>query len=142
MKGPMSDCYVLAPNRSAALALNFLNEFFPLRDPAFDIEDPVAVLGVSPSASLGDVLEFLEHYINRDYSMYFRNTEAKPPYYAFLAYREDGCLILGLSGDPERENARELLERLEYFSGSKGYWSVEEAPVGSREDFYVRVVWR
>lgn len=139
MKGPMSDCYVLAPNRSATFALNFLNAFVPLREPAFDAMDPVAVLGVSPNDSLGDVLEFLEHHINRDYSMYFWNTEAKSPYYAILAYREDGCLILGLSGDAEQENAQHLLGRLESFSGSKGYWSVEEAPVGSREEFRAHI---
>lgn len=36
----LNDCYVLAPKRSAELALSFLNHFLPRREPCFAPEDP------------------------------------------------------------------------------------------------------
>jgi len=139
MPGPMSDCYVLAPDRSAYLALKFLDQFVPFREPTWDAADPVDVLGVSPDSSFEGILEFLEQHVDRDYSMYLRNTGAGSPYYAILAYREDGSVIFGLSGDEDEQAALELLGRLEGFAGSAGYWSVEEAPAGSRGEFRARV---
>jgi hypothetical protein len=139
MPGPMSDCYVLSPNRSADFALAFLDEFLPSREPTWNAAEPVDILGLSPNHSLKDILKFLEYHTDRSYSMYLRNLERRSPHYAILAYCEDGSLILGLSGDEDEQVAPELLSRLENFTGSTGYWSVEEAPPGDREEFGARI---
>ena len=139
MSGPMSDCYVLSPDRSSDFALAFLDKFLPSREPTWDATDPVDILGVSPNHSLEDILRFLEDHADRSYSMYLSNLEQRPPYYAVLAYCEDGSLILGLSGDEDERVALELLSRLEEFAGSTGYWSAEEAPPGDREEFITRL---
>lgn len=139
MSGPMSDCYVLSPDRSADFALAFLNKFVPSREPTWDAGDPIDMLGVPPNHSLEDILKFLEIHADRSYSMYLSNLERRSPYYAILAYCEDGSLILGLSGDEDKQGALELLSRLEDFTGSPGYWSVEEAPPGDRKEFSARI---
>ena len=139
MPGPMSDCYVLSPNRSADFALAFLDRFLPSREPTWDATEPIDMLGASPNDSLEDILEFLECHADRGYSMYLRNLERRSPYYAILAYCEDGCLVLGLSGDEDEQVVMDLLSRLQDFAGSTGYWSVEEPPPRHREEFCARV---
>ncbi len=118
--GPMGDCYVLAPDRSADFALAFLDTFVPSFEPTWEPGDPVDVLGVPPKHSLEDILIFFQYHTSRDYSMYLRNLEPRSPYYAILAYCEDGSLILGLSGDEDEQSALELLRRLGDFAGSRG----------------------
>ncbi len=139
MSGPMSDCYVLSPDRSADFALAFLDKFLPSREPTWDAADPIDILGVPPNHSLEDILKFLEDHAGRSYSIYLSNLEQRSPYYAILAYCEDGSLILGLSGDEDEQAALELLGRLEDFTGATGYWSVEEAPPGDRKEFSARI---
>jgi hypothetical protein len=136
--GPLSDCYVLATDRSARCALAFVARFVPDAVPRWDPIDPAEVIGAPPDLSPGQLAKYLEEHSSLSYSMYFRNTSGKSPYYAILAYCEDGSLILGLSGDEEESSAIELLEQLEAHSGSAGYWSLEEAPANSRDAFLTR----
>ena len=131
----ISDCYVLAPSRSSRLSQAFMDEFVPSRVSTFDPSDPVDVLGVSEGYSPSDLLSHLETNTTVSYSLYYRNTENQPPYYAILAYNNDGSLILGLSCDEDETSAREMLGRLEAFAGSFGYWGVEEAPTISQVEF-------
>ena len=70
--------------------------------------------------------------------MYFRNNSDCSPYFVILSYCHDGSLIFGLSGDQSESSATVLLSRLEAHVGSKGYWSIEEAPVGSKREFFAR----
>jgi len=139
MPGPMNDCYVIAPSRSAYLALEFLKHFVPSHEPTWDETDPAEVLGVARNASLEDVLEFLEQNVEREYTMYLRNRESTSPYFAILAYLDDGALIFGLSGDDEEQATLRMLDQLERFAGFRGYWGFEEPPAISREEFLARV---
>jgi len=139
MSGPMSDCYVLSLDRSADFALAFLDRFVPSREPTWDAADPIDILGIPPNHSLEEILKFLECHADRSYSMYLSNLKRRSPYYAILAYCEDGSLILGLSCDEDEQVARELLSRLEDFTGSTGYWSVEEAPPCDSKEFSARI---
>ncbi len=139
MQAPLTDCYVMASERSAGLALRFLDQFIPNREATWGPADPVDVLGVPSGSSLEEILRFLERHVDRDYSMYLRNNADGSPYFAILAYRRDGSLILGLSTDEGEQMAQAELRRLEQFSGSKGYWSVEEGPLSGRAAFIERL---
>ncbi len=138
MPGPMSDCYVLAPDRSAAVALRFLTMFVPENTLACEPGDPADALGISADSGVVGIAAFLAEHPDRSYCLYFTNSTKRSPYFAILSYGEDGSLVLGLSGDEEPAAARALLGRLEHFAGSTGYWSVEEAPAGSRREFLSR----
>jgi hypothetical protein len=137
--GPFSDCYVLAENRTARQALDFLSEFTPNALPSWDPSDPTDVIGAPPNISVQQLLEYLADHPTLDYRMYFHNQSEGSPYHSILTYCADGSLILGLSGDEQEESAIMLLRRLELFSQSKGYWTVEEAPVSSRAEFAIRL---
>jgi hypothetical protein len=118
--------------------LRFLDVFVPENSLACDPEDPTDVLGISPGSNIADITAFLAEHPDRSCCMYFSNSTKCTPYFAILSYGEDGSLILGLSGDEDPAAASALLRRLELFAGSTGYWSVEEAPEGSRREFLSR----
>jgi hypothetical protein len=141
MPGPLYDCYVLATNRSAEIAVRFLDRFMPERCPAFDADDPPEVLGLPRGSTVGEVLQFLEANPTRAYSMYWGSERAGPPYNAVLSFTADGCLILGLAAayDDEVKLAHQTLAELKEFAASRwGYAGVEENPAGSREEFVNR----
>ena len=138
MSGPLSDCYVLAVSRSSADALRFLQTFVPDHTFQWDESDPSDVLGVSPGLTLPELTQFLEAHPQLSYSMYFRNNSGSAPYFAILSYCSDGALIYGLCGDEPEASAMALLNRLEAHAGSLGYWSVEEAPACSKQEFFTR----
>jgi len=129
----------MAPERSASLALRFLDQFIPNREETWDPADPADVLGLPRGSSLEEIVRFLERHVDRDYSMYFRNSADGSPYFAIMAYRRDGSLILGLSTVEGERMAEAELRRLEQFSGSQGYWSVEEGPLSGRAAFIERL---
>ena len=138
MPGPLIDCYVLAPARSAALARQFLDKFLPNRVPSFDAMDPVDVLGLADDSSLSDILESLAAQPTTAYSMYWRNAEEEPPYAGLLAFTGDGALILGLSPceDDRVSEAASWIELMKQFADTDlAYWGVEEAPAESSSSF-------
>jgi hypothetical protein len=141
MPGPLSDCYVLAPRRSAEIAVQFLEHFMPERRPLFDPADPHEVLGLPKDSTDEEILSFLESNPTCAYSMYWSNRRDGAPYHAIVSFTHDGCLILGLSPsyDDEEALALDALMQLEKFSASSlGYVSVEEPPAISREAFLSR----
>lgn len=138
MSGPMSDCYVLSRERSAAAALAFLDAFVPQRSNCWDEDDPAEVLGVAPGPTFPELLRQLEVDRSLAYTLYFRNAADAAPYFAILAWCGDGALILGLCGGEDAPAAEALLVELEAFSGTQGYWSLEEPPVDSTPAFLAR----
>jgi hypothetical protein len=117
----LNDCYVLAPERSASLAVRFLDRFVPRREPAFAPEDPSEVLGLPRSVSIDQVLEHLEVAVSRGYSMYFHNRDECDPLHAAVMFNEDGSLFLMLSvaargGDAEADRFRRELQK---FAGAR-----------------------
>jgi hypothetical protein len=141
MPGPLYDCYVLAPRRSAQIAVQFLDYFMPERRPLFDAKDPHEVLGVPEDSTDEEVLRFLASNPSHAYSMYWSNRRDGRPYQAIVSFTEDGCLILGLSPayDDEEALALQTLEQLKRFSESSlGYVGFEEPPAVSREAFVSR----
>jgi hypothetical protein len=132
---------VLAPERSAALANQFLDQFLPERVPAFDILDPIEVLCLPANSSLSDVLQYLEAETNTNYSMYWRNAREESPYFGILTFTADGALILGLSpgADDQMSEAERWIEAMKEFTVSDlAYWGVEESPVGTSSEFRER----
>ena len=139
MPGPLIDCYVLAPERSATLAMAFLDRFVPHRIPLFDPEDPSEVLGLPKAIFLDDVLIFLETNRNCKYRMYWTNSDNQEPYHAILSFNADSSLVLGLSPcvDGKESTAFEYLKLMKYFAGaSSSIWGVEMPPPASREEFF------
>jgi hypothetical protein len=134
----MSDCYVLATERSARLATSFVSHFVPSHTATWNPDDPREVLGLKSGASLAEIFGFLQDNPEKEYTVYLRNTREGSPYYAILAFCADGSLILGLSGDEDQTAATALLGQLEEFSGGKGYWSIEEPPEVSSASFLER----
>jgi hypothetical protein len=118
--------------------LRFLQAFMPDASPSWHPNDPSDVLGAPPGATLAQLTQFLQARPGLAYTLYFSNNASGPPYHAMLCYCEDGALILGLSGNESAPAARALLDRLEAHAGSKGYWSIEEAPPASAHEFTTR----
>jgi hypothetical protein len=139
MPGPLIDCYVLAPERSAKLAMAFLDRFVPDRDPSFDPNEPSEVLGLPKGTFLDDVLSFLETNKDSEYRMYWSNSEKQEPYHALLAFNADSSLVLGLSPcvDDKESTAIEYLKLMKDFAGTNSsIWGVEMPPPASCEEFF------
>jgi len=141
MKGPLFDCYVLAPERTADVAMAFLDRFLPERVAQFEACDPSDVLGVPRGTSIPDVAVFLEVNPSVAYSMYWRHRAEDSPVVATLAFTADAQLILGLSccydDDPECAD-RTLGEMMAAVGAEYGYTAVEAAPALRRDDFIRR----
>lgn len=138
MNGPLFDCYVLAPDRTADIAMAFLDRFLPDRVAQFEASDPSDVLGVPRGTPLRDVASFLEVNPSVAYSMYWRHRANDSPVVATLAFTADAHLILGLSScdDDDPECADRTLREMMAASGAEyGYTAVETAPALSREEF-------
>lgn len=105
----LTDCYVLAPFRSAVLASRFADAFLPEREPSFDPNDPSEVLGVSRDLSLDELITGLSLDQNAEYRFYWRSNRLTEPQHAILAFNSDGSLVLGLSINlPEALSETEL----------------------------------
>jgi hypothetical protein len=142
MSGPLFDCYVLAPQRTAEIAIAFLERFLPARDAQFEPSDPSDVLGLPRGVSTQEIVSFLEANPDVAYSMYWRRRGGDTSLFAILAFTADAQLILGLSScrDDDPECAQETLEEIIDAVGAEyGYAAVEAAPAASREDFLRRV---
>ncbi len=137
MSGPFNDTYVLAPERSAALALSFLEQFGCGWEPLWDPNDFSVVLGMAAGSSLADVLLHLETDAASEHTLYFKAKSDDGPRFAILAFCEDGSLILGLSSI-EGDDQTAVLARLEEFASSSGYVGWEEAPASSQQEFKLR----
>jgi hypothetical protein len=138
MPGPLFDCYVLAPERTADWAERFLDEFLPERTPSFEESDPSEVLGLPKGITITELFRFLEEHPQTDYRMYWQHTACIEPYHAHLAFNPDGSLVLGLSPytDDHLDKARHYLRRMEAFAGTgPGLLFCEEPAPGTREDF-------
>src|SRR5262245_11208705 len=121
MPGPLYDCYVLAPERSADLAERFLDHFLPDREALFDPGDPSEVLGIGRDWPVRDVLRFLDANPEHAYRMYWRNRKAARPFNAIVAFEADGSLILGLSPsyDNEPDVAHSVMVEMKEFAGAE-----------------------
>lgn len=141
MPGPLIDCYVLAPARSAQLAELFLERFVPERSPSFEADDPAQVLGVSPDTSPEAVMAFLVENPTIEYWMYWNNERDALPSNALVAFNDDGSLVFGLAAayDDEPHVALVTLAAMKRLVGSScGYTTVEQAPASSRVEFLAR----
>jgi hypothetical protein len=98
--------------------------------------DPADALGAPPGLTLQELTRFLEERPSLAYTLYLRNNQDGSPYYAIVAYCQDGALIFGLSGD--EDEGCSLLSQLETHASSHGYWSVEEPPASSKAEFLAR----
>src|SRR5688572_9673285 len=97
MPGPLFDCYVLAPERTTKLVLEFLQRFLPEREESFVPEDPAEVLGLPRASSVEEALHHLEQHPSASYTFYWSNRLGGGPYHAIAAFNDDGSLVLGLS---------------------------------------------
>ena len=96
---PLTDCYVLAPFRSALLASRFPDAFVPDREPSIKSADPHEVLGISPDLSFDELITGLSLDEIAEYTFDWRSTRPTEPQHAMLAFNQDGSLVLGLSID-------------------------------------------
>jgi hypothetical protein len=136
----LADVYVLATERTAAMARSFLDCFLPDRVAAAN-EYPLPEYADPPERVFTDSADVIEWCASRpaeSYAVYWLNARpASEPHSAHVFFLTDGGMVLGLStrrdgaGEPE-----ELLRRLQSFAGSRfGYWTYEHPPVGSTAEF-------
>ncbi|MBO0698863.1 MAG: hypothetical protein J2P46_10745 [Zavarzinella sp.] len=118
---------MLAPERAAMVALQFLEEFAPRREQsAADYHFPQYSdqSGVVLTAAEDAIGHCVDHR-SESQSLYFRNL-GDGPAHAMLFFTEDGGLILGLS---VQDHADVALARLrEYARSEIGYATFEEPP--------------
>ena len=136
-----NDCYVLAPDRSASLAVRFLERFLPRREPSFERDDPSEVLCLSEGVNIDQVLEHLEAEHAQGYSMYFRNKDDANPRNAAVIFNEDGRLFFMLSIDASEgeSDADRYLQELQEFTDARfAYRGWEEPPVLGAVEFEER----
>jgi len=137
----MNDCYVMAPERSAQIALKFLDRFLPNRTPGFDPRDPGEVLGLTEEFNLKEVFEYLEIKQEVEYAMYFQNEAEAEIKNAGVFFQEDGSLFLMLSVDDLTGLADETLEEIQRaVNAVVGYWSFEEPPAADADSFRKRAL--
>jgi hypothetical protein len=124
-----SDCYVLAPRRSAVLVAQFLGRFLPEREQARD-EYEAPRFSDSPRAVFRDAAElaaYCEAHPDEGHAAYWRNTAGGGPAHAMAFFTTDGEMVLGLSTDVPQ--AEEALADLMAFAGSGvGYIDFERPP--------------
>lgn len=131
---PYFDVYVLARQRSGAVANHFLDTFVQHREqsagdyglPQYETE-PAIVL-----ESAAEAIHYCDSHPNEAQSIYFRNLGAGPAH-AMLFFTQDGGLILGLSVERCED---EWFVRLKEFAGSEiGYISFESPPPATAAEF-------
>jgi hypothetical protein len=129
------DVYVLAPERSASIALQFLDEFAPHRvETAVDYQfpqhsdQPEVVL-----TTAHDAITYCAHHPRESQSLYFRNLSGGHAH-AMLFFTEDGGLILGLSVE-QADPADTLLRLREHAHSPIGYLTFEEPPPVTASEF-------
>jgi len=132
------DCYVLAPERSAAVATGFLERFLPQREPRWQPEDVARALGTAPGETEQQVMTRLQDHAGAAYRLYWRNPTGASPYYAIVAFNSDGSLVLGLSLADATEAGVCLVAMEEQVGSEFSYWTREEPPVGSEREFCAR----
>jgi hypothetical protein len=129
------DVYVLAPERSAKLAVDFLNHFVPRREQSA-AEYCFPEYSMTPDAVFESALEaipFCALKPNYSQAFYFRNLGTDPAH-AMVLFTVDSGMILGLSVDEGKET--EYLAHLKDFArASTGYIDFESAPPGTLEEF-------
>lgn len=130
------DLYVLAPERTVAVAENFLGHFAPEREQASVdycfpryVELPQLVL-----ESAEEAMHYCVSHPTEAQSFYFRNTNPEPAH-AMLFFTSDGGLILGLS---VHEDSDRWFDRLkEHTRCTIGYITHESPPVDTVAAFRV-----
>ncbi|MEZ6141869.1 MAG: hypothetical protein R3B84_14955 [Zavarzinella sp.] len=104
-----NDIYVLAPERSAQFALQFLDLFLPERQ-ASAADYPFPQYADVPSVILTkpvDAFTYAEEHTHEKQAMYFQNTNAGDPIHGMVFFTGDGGMILGISVPAEQDD-REL----------------------------------
>ena len=114
----LNNCFVLSPERSAELAITFLDHFLPRREMVCVPEDPANVLGLARGVSLAQVFGHLEVEKTESYMLAFRNRDQGDIRFAGLDFNSDGSLILELSIAAESggETTTRYLKELQTFS--------------------------
>lgn len=145
-----ADIYVALRSRSKIDAIDFLNEFSPIRELTTTVlEFPQHGQKTNQTfAHLNELLEFLENQIDAEYNLYFRNLDdSNPNKYTMLFYTSDNALIFGFSryinpSDPEDTTNEDAgLEELKSFLNTNlGYISFESTPKETFRDFEMFVM--
>jgi len=131
---PYFDLYVLARERSAAVANHFLDAFVPDRDQsAADYGFPKYASQLEVVLkSAAEAIQYCESHPVETQSIYFRNLGTDPAH-AMLFFTSDGGLILGLSVLGRQD---EWFGRLkEYARSEVGYITFESPPAATVAEF-------
>lgn len=135
MAGGYHDVYVLARERSEAVANRFLGAFAPQSVVAADeyefpeySETPVVVFSTAAEA-----IRYCEAHPDAAHGFYFRNPNGSPAH-AMLFFTSDGGLILGVSVVEGEQRA--LAELREHAGSEVGYITFESPPAETVAEFY------
>jgi hypothetical protein len=128
------DVYVISRERTAEVALRFLDTFVPEREQsAVDYEFPQ--YSEQPNTvfqSASEAIHHCEAHPDAAQSFYFRN-RGEGPAHAMLFFTPDHGLILGLAVDEQEDD---WLLRLKAHAGSSlGYISFEQPPAETVAEF-------
>jgi hypothetical protein len=128
------DVYVMARERTAGVAMRFLEMFVPMREQsAVDYEFPQ--YSEKPTTVIQTASEAIQHceaHPDEAQSFYFRN-RGEGPAHGMLFFTADQGLILGLSVD---EHEDDWLFRLKEWANSNvGYIASEVPPAPTAAEF-------
>ena len=132
----LSEVYVLCEERSAEVAMRFLNKFLPARtDVADDYYYPENV--DEPTFHAADAVELIAHLTQMTtakYGIYWDQAATSEPSQAMLFFTDDGAMIAGLAV-PAESSKTFLGEVAKCVRGRFGMACSEERPPDSAEEF-------
>lgn len=132
--GYFADCYVLAPERTAAFVISFLTHFVPNHSPTQDeYEFPHHGPETTETfASAEDLIDFLTKDSGASYAMYWTNNDKSEIRFAQCFFTNDGHLIVGLSceceGYPVTTTEEAIFNGIKAFCGGAPGYITYESP--------------
>lgn len=136
------DCYFLIDNRNTDLVNTFLKKYLPINKESAS-EYSVPLFSDNPTnffSDINDVLMYLEHDGNCEYSIYWHSIESNSVIkHAMVHYTDDGKMIFGISitgNDPMDYKIVPLFHEIKNsFKSHLGCITVEEPPPSNSIEF-------
>lgn len=142
MSGPYFDVYVLCPERTEALARQFLDEWASGRISS-DADYCIPRFGSHPVhvfTSPDELIRFLDANPCEEQAMYWQSGRDDEIEHAMLFYSSDGAMIAGLSvadWERPRDQVAAVLFRLARSVGARfGYVTMNQPPVLAGQDAF------
>lgn len=142
MNGPYVDMYVLCPERSEALAQQFLAEWGPRRIQSVT-DYCIPELSTHPTrvfTAADELIRFLVANDSEAQALYWQSGRDDEVAHVMLFFTSDGGMVAGLSISdwerPRNQIARVFFRLADSVDARFGYVTAEEAPVYEKQDAF------